>query len=81
MGTAAGRRPALTGLWVDQARLWAEPHATRLIFLPAGEKKTMFQKCCLQREMFQKKVLPEGENVFKHSAEKQSQASDELLWY
>ena len=45
MGTAAGRRPALTGLWVDQARLWAEPHATRLIFLPArGEGKVLGQK-------------------------------------
>ena len=34
MGMAVGSLPALTGLLVDQARLWAEPQATRLIFLP-----------------------------------------------
>ena len=43
MGIAVGSRPALTGLWVDQARLWAEPHATRLIFLPViGNSRNIY---------------------------------------
>lgn len=34
--TCAGSLPALVGLLVDQARVWAEPHATLLIFLPCS---------------------------------------------
>ena len=34
MGTAAGSFPADTGCAVDQARVWADPQATLLIFLP-----------------------------------------------
>lgn len=34
MGTSLGRRPALAGFVVDQAIVWAEPHATRFVCLP-----------------------------------------------
>lgn len=40
MGMSVGSRPAFTGLLVDQARLCAEPQATRLIFLPERLKHT-----------------------------------------
>ena len=34
MGTSLGRRPALAGFVVDQAIVWADPHATRFVCLP-----------------------------------------------
>ena len=33
-----GSLPALTGLLVDQATVWADPHATLVIFLSAKDK-------------------------------------------
>ena len=33
-GTAVGSLLVATGLFVDQAKVWADPQATRLIFLP-----------------------------------------------
>ena len=38
IGTTVGNLPADTGLCVDHAKLWAEPHATRLIFLPESSQ-------------------------------------------
>lgn len=39
MGMAEGSFPALTALLVDQAKLWADPQATRFIFFPMFQKK------------------------------------------
>ena len=45
IGITVGRRPAFTGLFVDHARLWAEPQATRLIFLPVPRNKQVLRIC------------------------------------
>lgn len=42
IGTADGSLPALTGLLVDHAKLWADPQATLLIFLPMKIKKNNY---------------------------------------
>ena len=47
MGIAGGRRPAFTGLLVDQDRLWADPHATRLIFLPTKHRMLAVLHQCI----------------------------------
>lgn len=43
MGTSLGRRPALAGFVVDQAIVWAEPHATRFVCLPFKGKHKRHQ--------------------------------------
>jgi len=43
MGTSLGRRPALAGFVVDQAIVWAEPHATRFVCLPLKRKHRRHQ--------------------------------------